>query len=185
LRRKEVSTAECGLAVTVVLALLQWVPAMTQESVYDRYGLVLLPPLIAVSVAGRMPPSRVARSAACAAALLLLALSVEWTRAYIDRAQEGWAVAEEVVATGAPASEVVHSYEWRAFHLFAAAVERAGGPDRITLEHGEPWGDLVYNRYVVTEDREGMLEAPRRSYRPFLRSGRQTIGVRDLARPRL
>lgn len=166
-------------ALVLVLALVQWLPGLTLRAVYARYALPLLPGLVVVAVAGRRAGRR-ATGVAVALLLLFAGLSLEWTRASFDRQQARWEVASELVKKGVPPAGISVDFAWQGAHLYLVAVDSLGARPPYDLEAGAPWSSMLFYRYAVSENRDELAPAPRRTYRSFLKRVPTEVGVRPV-----
>lgn len=166
-------------ALVLALALVQWLPGLALRAVYARYALPLLPGLVVVAVAGRRA-GRWTTGVAVALTLLFAGLSLEWTRASFDRQQARWEVASELVRRGVPPAGISVDFAWQGTHLYLVAVDSLGARPPYDLESGAPWSPLLFYRYAVSENRDELAPAPRRTYRSFLKQGPTEVGVRPV-----
>ncbi|WP_081830504.1 glycosyltransferase family 39 protein [Rhodococcus sp. UNC363MFTsu5.1] len=152
--------------------------ALTGQNLFDRYWLLLLPPLLAIVLAERTSGSsepqrrpaaaRVAERLPAAAALAGLAVvSLMITAAGLAYDSARWDAAEDLVATGVPAVDVDAGLEWNGYH---SAVGMS------------PPGSWIFpgNRscYLVSAvPRPGQDAATVSTYRPLLVAGTARLWV--------
>jgi hypothetical protein len=151
------------------------VSALLGQRMFDRYWLLVLPPLLAMilsertAITSKVPvPARVATRLPAAAALAGLAIvSLMITAAGLAHDSARWAAAERVVATGVPATDIDSGLEWNGYHS-AVGMSPPGS-----------W-NFPGNRacYLVRAeqhpDQDAMMELP---YRPLVVAGSARLWV--------
>jgi len=133
-RRKRAPRA-MGVAA---LGFAQFLPGLAAESFYDRYLLEIVP---AASIA-LLATFRIRRTGLVASWILLAplgALSLEWTRAYVDRSRAAWEVASEAVARGVAPDRIPLGFEWEGSHFYLDAVRDRDLREPLRLNQGFPW----------------------------------------------
>ncbi len=166
--------------LVVMLGLLQLAPMLAASSIYDRYFITLLPALIA-AIAVSATISRRGLIAGMAGLALLAGVSIEWTRAGVDRARAWWNTAEDLRRTGVAPEEIEAGFEWDGAHLFLRSLEELGARPPFHLEEGEyPWNPLLRPRYLVEEIgvAPGQQFLAERSYRPFFARRLRPVVIR-------
>jgi len=161
--------ARSPVVLVVALGAAQLAPAFLVGEFYDRYVVVALPACFAVAALA-LPATRRAALAACAAFLVVAALSTEWLRAAVDRSKARWEVCEQAVAQGVDPRTIRGGLAWEGHHLWLEARAQLGlrGPWR-EWQRGAPWSSLQSIGTVVVEAHEAPRRAlATRSYRPFL-----------------
>ena len=114
--------------------------------------------------------------------LLLACFSIEWTRAYVDRAQANWDIARSLVKGGTAPAEIAAGYEWGGANLYMKAVSLGAHPP-YDLEYSYPWDGLVTRTtYIVDEVkplRKRTFQDAKtvRSYRCFMSSELCFVGA--------
>lgn len=157
------------VTLLLVAGAAQLAPAFLVSSFYDRYVLVALPAFATVAALA-LPTSRRATIALGAVFVVVAALSVEWLRAYVDRATARWEVCETLVERGVPVGSIRGGLSWEGHHLYLEARAQLGlrQPWR-DWAHGPPWAGLQSIQHVLVEAPTSPRKAlATRSYRPFL-----------------
>lgn len=107
--------------------------ALTGQSLFDRYWLLVLPPLLAMVLAertarsskpsGRQSLARLGERIPAAAALAVLAVvSLIVTAGGLAYDSARWAAAERIVSSGVPAVDVNSGLEWNGYHSAVGMV---------------------------------------------------------------
>ncbi|MCJ0894453.1 hypothetical protein [Rhodococcus sp. ARC_M5] len=166
-----------GIFVTLVV-LGNLASALSGQTLYDRYWLLAVPPLLAMVLAKR-PADSVAqvrgsqliirRVAVGAVLAVLAAFSTAITAAGFAYDGARWDAAEALVAAGVPATDINAGLEWNGFHS-AVGMSPPGS-----------W-KFPGNRscYLVAAAPQPDREADSvRTYRPFLIAGEAHLWVYD------
>ena len=171
-------------ACVVIFGLAQFLPIFALEAVYDRYLVVILPAMVIAGFSWSWPRRR-AVIAGVLTLIVAAALSVEWTRAYVDRATTHWEVASELVARGVQPHQIDTDFAWHGLHLYLEVIQ-SEDPEIIEWEGPYPWSLLVTGEYTVREwpagqrqSRPGQVVLVERFYRPFLSRRLHWVGVVD------
>ncbi len=154
--------------LVLALGMAQLLPVFALKTAYDRYFLVALPAVVAAVICWS-PVRRGGLIAGFICLCLLGGVSLEWTRATIDRSRARWEVAQELVDQGVPPAQIAGvGFEWGGHHLYLKALNTLKIHPPFDLDSGWPWDTLVNPHYCI---REG-IKVPEhplalRSYRPF------------------
>jgi hypothetical protein len=165
------------LGIFVMLVVLgNLASALSGQTLYDRYWLLAVPPLLAMVLAKRPEPSVVqvpgieliVRRVAVAAGLAFLAVfSTAITAAGFAYDGARWDAAEALVAAGVPATDINAGLEWNGFHS-AVGMSPPGSWQF-------PGNRSCY--LVAATPQPGRESESVQTYRPFLISGEANLWI--------
>ncbi|MCA9759055.1 MAG: glycosyltransferase family 39 protein [Candidatus Eisenbacteria bacterium] len=115
--------------------------------------------------------------------LLVVSLSLEWTRFQIDRGNAIWSVASDLVDEGFPPEQVGAGFAWNGHHLYLRAVDELGAKPPFDMAGSFPWEPLLEPfQFVVVERREVKSQVVAATYRGFLERDLRYIVARHTGR---
>lgn len=144
-----------ALCALVFFGLIQFLPMLLLEVIYDRYILVLLP----ATIIYLMKCIKDSKFKLCLAlSIFLFVQTIEYTRVYIDRAKLRWEIAHQLVEEGVKPESIYAGFEWSASYLYPLALDRLGArPPFVMKPEALPWHPLEHFVCLVGEQKTYVL----------------------------